>query len=397
MPITPGTSRNGGVLALMGDDHTCKSSTSAHQSEFAFVDAMIPVLNPANVQEILDYGLYGFALSRFAGVWVGLKCVKDNIEQTAIVDASLGRVTPVIPADFVLPEGGLNIRLGMTRRSPKKRGCTISSARPCVAFSKANKLDRIILSGGRKPRIGIITTGKSYQDVIEALDLLGIDEVRAADLGLRLYKVAMPYPLEPDGVMAFGDGLELVMVIEEKRALIEVQIKEDLYNAAVRPIIVGKHDEDGQWLFPAKGALEPVQIALALARRLAARGESPEIAARIAELEAADRAAHAAQSIAERIPYFCAGCPHNTSTVVPEGSRAYAGIGCHYMAQWMDRSTEGFTQMGGEGRQLGRRSAVLQTRPCLPEYRRRHLHPFRQSCHPRGGQFRRERHLQAAL
>ena len=380
----------------MGDDHTCKSSTSAHQSEFAFVDAMIPVLNPANVQEILDYGLYGFALSRFAGVWVGLKCVKDNIEQTAIVDASLGRVTPVIPADFVLPEGGLNIRLGDTALAKEAR--LHDFKRPAVvAFSKANKLDRIIFSGGRKPRIGIITTGKSYQDVIEALDLLGIDEVRAADLGLRLYKVGMPYPLEPDGVMAFGDGLELVMVIEEKRALIEVQIKEYLYNAAVRPIIVGKHDEHGQWLFPAKGALEPVQIALALARRLAARGESAEIAARIAELEAADRAAHAAQSIAERIPYFCAGCPHNTSTVVPEGSRAYAGIGCHYMAQWMDRSTEGFTQMGGEGANWVGEAPFSKREPRLPEYRRRHLHPFRQSCHPRGGQFRRERHLQAAL
>ncbi len=159
----------------------------------------------------------------------------------------------------------------------------------------------------------------------------------------------MPYPLEPEGVMAFGEGLELIMVIEEKRALIEVQIKEELYGRRIRPRIIGKMDENGKWLFPAKGALEPVQIALALARRLAARGESAEIAARIAELEAADRAAHAAQSIAERIPYFCAGCPHNTSTVVPEGSRAYAGIGCHYMAQWMDRSTEGFTQMGGEG------------------------------------------------
>ena len=343
-----GTSKNGGVLALMGDDHTCESSTSAHQSEFAFVDAMIPVLNPANVQEILDYGLYGFALSRFAGVWVGLKCVKDNIEQTAIVDASLGRVTPVIPADFVLPEGGLNIRLGDTALAKEAR--LHDFKRPAVlAFARANKLDRIILSGGRHPRIGIITTGKSYQDVVEALDLLGIDEVRAADLGIRLYKVAMPYPLEPEGVIAFGEGLELIMVVEEKRALLEVQIKEELYGRPNPPRIIGKMDENGKWLFPAKGALEPVQIALALARRLAARGESAEIAARIAELEAADRAAHAAQSIAERIPYFCAGCPHNTSTVVPEGSRAYAGIGCHYMAQWMDRSTEGFTQMGGEG------------------------------------------------
>jgi indolepyruvate ferredoxin oxidoreductase len=342
-----GTSKLGGVLALMGDDHTCESSTSAHQSEFAFVDAMMPILNPSNVQEILDYGLLGFALSRFAGAWVGLKCVKDNIEQTAVVDASPDRVTPIIP-DFVMPEGGLNIRLGDTPLAKEAR--LHDYKRPAVvAFSKANKLDRIILSGGRNPRIGIITTGKSYQDVCEALDLLGIDEVRAADLGIRLYKVGMPYPLEPDGVMAFGDGLELVMVVEEKRALIEVQIKEYLYNAKVRPPIVGKHDEDGKWLFPAKGALEPVQIALALARRITQHTDAPDISAKIAELEAAERQAMKAQTLIERIPYFCAGCPHNSSTIVPEGSRAYAGIGCHFMAQWMDRSTEGFTQMGGEG------------------------------------------------
>jgi indolepyruvate ferredoxin oxidoreductase len=343
-----GTSPNGGVLALMGDDHTCESSTSAHQSEFAFVDAMIPVLNPANVQEILDYGLYGLAMSRFAGVWVGLKCVKDNIEQTAVIDGRIGRIAPIIPSDFEMPPGGLNIRINDAPLAKEAR--LHDYKRPAVlAFARANKLDRIILSGGQKPRIGIITTGKSYQDVCEALDLLGIDEVRAADLGIRLYKVAMPYPLEPDGVMAFGEGLDLIMVVEEKRALIEVQIKEYLYNAVTRPTIIGKHDEKGEWLFPAKGALEPVQIALALASRIVERVEAPDISAKIAELEAADRHARASQAVMERIPYFCAGCPHNTSTVVPEGSRAYAGIGCHFMAQWMDRSTEGFTQMGGEG------------------------------------------------
>src|SRR5688572_17762251 len=262
-----GTSKHGGVLALMGDDHTCESSTSAHQSEFAFVDAMIPVLNPSSVQEILDYGLLGFALSRFAGVWVGLKCVKDNIEQTAVIDAGPDRTIPVLPNDFAMPPGGVNIRLGDTALAKEAR--LHEYKRPAIlAFSKANRLDRMLLSGGRHPRIGIITTGKSYQDVAEALDLLGIDEVRAADLGIRLYKVAMPYPLEPDGVIAFGEGLELIMVIEEKRALIEVQIKEYLYGRAGAPPIVGKHDENGKWLFPAKGALEPVQIAVALARRI---------------------------------------------------------------------------------------------------------------------------------
>ena len=343
-----GTSPNGGVLALMGDDHTCESSTSAHQSEFAFVDAMMPVLNPSNVQEILDYGLYGIALSRFAGVWVGLKCVKDNIEQTAIIDGRPDRISPIIPADYPMPPGGLNIRRHDSALAKEAR--LHEFKRPAVlAFMRVNKLDRTILAGGRKPRIGIMTTGKSYQDVAEALDFLGIDEVRAADLGIRLYKVAMTYPMEPEGAVAFAEGLELIVVVEEKRALLEVQIKEYLYGRAGAPPIVGKMDENGKWLFPAKGALEPVQIALALARRITERMDAPDIAARIAELEASDRHARAAQSVTERIPYFCAGCPHNSSTIVPEGARAYAGIGCHFMVQWMDRETEGFTQMGGEG------------------------------------------------
>ena len=237
-----GTSPHGGVLALMGDDHTCESSTSAHQSEFAFVDAMMPVLNPANVQEILDYGLYGIALSRFAGVWVGLKCVKDNIEQTAIVDGRPDRISPIIPADFVLPPGGLNIRVNDTALAKEAR--LHEFKRPAIlAFTRANKLDRMILSGGRTPKIGIITTGKSYQDVAEALDFLGIDEVRAADLGIRLYKVAMTYPMEPQGAIAFAEGLDLIIVVEEKRALIEVQIKEELYGRAGAP---SDHRQDGR-------------------------------------------------------------------------------------------------------------------------------------------------------
>ncbi|WP_088344932.1 MULTISPECIES: indolepyruvate ferredoxin oxidoreductase family protein [Rhodomicrobium] len=343
-----GTSRNGGVLALMGDDHTCESSTSAHQSEFAFVDAMMPVLNPANVQEILDYGLYGIALSRFAGVWVGLKCVKDNIEQTAIIDGRAGRVNPVIPSDFPMPPGGLNLRVNDTALAKEAR--LHDHKLPAVlAFLRANKLDRMVLSGGRAPKIGIVTTGKSYQDVAEALDFLGIDEVTAANYGLRLYKLAMTWPVEPEGIRRFAEGLDLIMVVEEKRALIETQLKEQLYGLANAPAIIGKRDEKGDWLLPAKGALEPVQIALALARRIAVQGHAAAMASKIEELEAADRHARAAQSVAERIPYFCAGCPHNSSTVVPEGARAYAGIGCHYMVQWMDRATEGFTHMGGEG------------------------------------------------
>ena len=374
-----GTSKYGGVLALMGDDHTCESSTSAHQSEFAFVDAMMPVLNPAGVQEILDFGLLGLAMSRYAGVWVGLKCVKDNIESTATVDAGLERVKINIPEDFEMPEGGLNIRL-MDTPLAKEARLHEYKRDAVLAFGRANKLDKLIYSGGQAARIGIITTGKSYLDTRQALDELGIDELAAAKLGLRLYKVGMTYPMEPEGFRDFARGLDLLMVIEEKRSLLEVQALEDLYGKANAPVLIGKKDEHDQWLFPAKGALDPVSIAVAIGERLLARGSeggapgtTVDTEGETAEQLAADTSAASNAELLEqikqrlgalkralgnepqgpeaasRIPYFCAGCPHNSSTIVPDGSRAYAGIGCHYMAQWMDRNTEGFTQMGAEG------------------------------------------------
>jgi indolepyruvate ferredoxin oxidoreductase len=345
-----GTSRHGGVLALMGDDHTCESSTSAHQSEFAFVDAMMPVLNPAGVQEILDLGLLGIALSRYAGVWVGLKCVKDSIESTATVDGRVDRVQVSLPSGqaFSMPPGGLNIRLGDTALAKEarlhewKRGAIL-------AFARANGLDRVVLSGGAKRRIGIVTTGKSYQDTRQALEELGLDEARAGELGLALYKVAMTWPLEPRGLVNFAQGLDLILVVEEKRSLIETQVKEQLYDHAQRPRVLGKKDEAGHWLFPAHGALDPIDIAVAIGSRLAAASGDAVLTARVAELQKRQATRAATPDVFTRIPYFCAGCPHNTSTKVPEGSRAYAGIGCHYMAQWMDRATEGFTQMGAEG------------------------------------------------
>ncbi|MFG1397573.1 indolepyruvate ferredoxin oxidoreductase family protein [Roseixanthobacter pseudopolyaromaticivorans] len=343
-----GTSRHGGVLALMGDDHTCESSTTAHQSEFHFVDVMIPVLNPAGVQEILDYGLYGWALSRFAGTWVGLKAVKDTIESTGIVDGRVDRVRIEPPLGFALPPGGLNIRLGDTPVAQEER-LQEYKRDAILHFLRANRLNRFITSGGARPRIGIATVGKSYLDVRLALDELGIDEVRANDLGLRIWKVACPWPLEPVQLREFAAGLDLIMVVEEKRSLIEVQVREELYGTANQPVCIGKRDEAGQWLFPVKGALDPNDIAIALAKRLLAYGDLPDIASRLAELEEAQRVLAATGDVATRIPYFCSGCPHNSSTVVPEGMRAYAGIGCHYMVQWMDRETTGFTQMGGEG------------------------------------------------
>jgi indolepyruvate ferredoxin oxidoreductase len=346
-----GTSRFGGVLALMGDDHTCESSTTAHQSEFAFLDAMMPILNPAGVQEILDYGLLGYGLSRYAGVWVGLKCVKDNIESTATVDGRIDRVRIAIPTEdvFAMPEGGLNIRLG--EEAITKEARLFDYKRDAVlAFARANKIDKTVFSGGPKARIGIVTAGKSYLDVRAALDSLGIDEVAANQLGLRLYKVGMSWPLEPEGIAKFAEGLDLIVVIEEKRSLIESQIKEELFDRGKRPRVVGKKDENNDWLFPAKGALDPVEVGIAIGERLLQfNPEEEEIKARLAGLKQLRGNKPVTPEAFVRTPYFCAGCPHSTSTRVPEGSHAYAGIGCHYMAQWMDRSTEGFTHMGGEG------------------------------------------------
>ena len=343
-----GSSKYGGVLALMGDDHTAESSTVAHQSEFHFVDVMIPILNPAGVQEILDYGQYGYAMSRFCGTWVAFKCVKDNIESTASVDGSLDRVKIIMPDDFVMPPGGLNIR--------SRDGVLDQEARlqdfkrdAMLAFVRANNLNRIVLSGGRNPKIGVITVGKSYLDVREALDELGLDEVKANDMGLRLYKVACPWPLSQRELLEFAQGLDRIIVVEEKRSLIEVQVREELYGTANQPLCIGKKDESGNWLFPVKGALDPNDIAIVIGERLLAYHNNDDLRGRVARLRHAQEVLKVTGDVATRVPHFCSGCPHNTSTKVPEGMRAYAGIGCHYMVQWMDRSTDGFTQMGGEG------------------------------------------------
>jgi indolepyruvate ferredoxin oxidoreductase len=343
-----GTSPYGGVLALMGDDHTAESSTTAHQSEYHFVDVMIPILNPAGVQEIIDYGLYGFAMSRFCGTWTALKCMHETVESTAVVDGSLERVKIVTPTDFAMPEGGLNIRLrdtflGMEARlHDYKRDAML-------AFVRANKLNKIITSGGRNPKIGVITTGKAYLDVRQALDELGLDEVKCNDYGLRIDKIACPWPIGRQELMEFAKGLDLIIVVEEKRSLIEVQVREELYGTANQPVCIGKKDEQGNWLFPVKGALDPNDVAICIGERLLNYGHNEAIAGHVARLKEAQRVLAVTQDVAVRTPYFCSGCPHNSSTVVPEGSRAYAGIGCHFMAQWMDRSTLGYTHMGGEG------------------------------------------------
>ncbi|MEM9146819.1 MAG: indolepyruvate ferredoxin oxidoreductase family protein [Pseudomonadota bacterium] len=341
-----GTSPLGGVLAAMGDDHTCESSTTCHQSEMAMMDAMMPILSPAGVQELIDHMLTGWALSRFSGLWVGIKCIKDVIEATGVVDGDPHRLSLVRPTDFELPEGGLNIRLQDTPQLQEAR--LVDHKRfAAQAFARANRLDGRV-HGAPGARIGIVSSGKSWLDTVHALEMLGLRGHEEA-LSLTTYKVGMVWPLEPQRLIEWAQGLEHVIVIEEKRAIIETQLKEILYNRPDRPRVIGWKEEDGSLLFTVKMDLSPGVVAGGLARALAARGVShPPMEAARQSIAAASEAANAAQ-IAERQPWFCAGCPHSSSTRVPEGSRAYAGIGCHYMAQWMDRETEGFTHMGGEG------------------------------------------------
>ncbi|MGA8381665.1 MAG: indolepyruvate ferredoxin oxidoreductase family protein, partial [Stellaceae bacterium] len=344
-----GSAPHGGVLLLAGDDHTCKSSTLAHQSEYAFMDASIPVLNPSGVQDILDLGLYGWAMSRYSGCWIAFKTIAETVDSSASVDIAPERTNIVLPEDFEMPPGGLNIRwpdqpLDQEYRLHKYK------LYAALAFARANRLDRIVIDSPY-PRFGIVTTGKSYLDVRQALDDLGIDEAHAAEIGIRLYKVAMSWPLEREGIRHFAEGLEEILVVEEKRAVIENQFKEQLYNwrEDVRPRVIGKFDENRNWILPSNGELTPAQIARVIAQRIARFYTSPRIAERLAFLEAKERQLGGNVVPFARTPYFCSGCPHNTSTKVPEGSRALAGIGCHYLAQFMDRSTATFTQMGGEG------------------------------------------------
>jgi len=343
-----GTAPAGGVLVLMGDDHVGESSTVCHQSEYALMDVMIPVLNPANLEEMVDFGLHGWALSRFAGVWCGIKCVKDNIESTASVTLTPEKFSHHLPNDYQLPEGGLNIRRHDDRHTQEQR-LHAHKMRAVNAYVRANRLDRVTLAGGARPRFGIVSTGKAYMDVLQALADLGIDAAQAEQLGISLYKVGMSWPLEPQGVKEFAAGLERVLVVEEKRGLIESQLKEILYDTQNPPPIIGKRDSRGARLLTEEGALNSTQVAHAIAAHLLDKSNhSAVVAARFSQIDSLLKREFSPLSMS-RMPYFCAGCPHNSSTLLPEGARGYAGIGCHYMVQFMDRNVEGNTHMGGEG------------------------------------------------
>ena len=355
-----GTSKHGGVLVLAGDDHAAKSSTIPHQSDHQFSAAMMPVLYPSSVQEILDLGLHGWAMSRYSGCWVGFKCVADTVESSSSVYVDPSRTQIIVPDDFPLPPDGVSIRWpdAFLATEARMQDYKIYAA---LHYCRVNQLNRVVIDSP-KPRLGIATSGKSYQDVRQALDDLGITDADAAEMGLRVYKIAMPWPLEPEGVRQFAEGLDEILVVEEKRQIVEYQLKEQLYNWRddVRPRVVGKFDEKGEWvrphgdwLLPAAGELTPAMIARVIARRIERLELNPrrleQLHARVDWINAKEAALARPKIELVRQPYFCSGCPHNTSTRLPDGSRATAGIGCHVMAIWMDRSTSEFTHMGGEG------------------------------------------------
>ncbi|MGZ6000102.1 MAG: indolepyruvate ferredoxin oxidoreductase family protein, partial [Rhizomicrobium sp.] len=345
-----GTWSKGGVLAILGDDHACKSSTLPSQSEYAMLDAEIPVLNPAGIQEVLDFGIYGWALSRYAGTWVSMIALAETMDASATVEVHPHRVPIVRPLGFPLPKDGLSIRLGDNPQAQEKR-LREHKIPAVIAFAHTNVLNRVVMDS-ENPRIGIVTAGKSYLDLRQALDDLGIGDAEAAALGLRVLKMGMTWPIEPTQIARFAYGLEEVFVIEEKRDLIESQIKSILFNmnSEKRPRVFGKLGRDGKPFIRSILDLDAGQVALAIARIIGEDKWTPRIRALVGRLEAKHREQDGMTALYDRAPFYCSGCPHNTSTQVPEGSIGMAGIGCHYMVTWQpNRHTALFTQMGGEG------------------------------------------------
>ncbi|QHE83458.1 indolepyruvate ferredoxin oxidoreductase family protein [Hydrogenophaga sp. BPS33] len=365
-----GTSRHGGVLLVAGDDHNAYSSTLPHQSDHVFAASMIPMLYPCNVQEYIELGLHGWAMSRFSGCAVGFKALADTVESSASISADPFAVQTRLPGEFVLPEGGLNNRLSTDTLGvqARKQEALMQDHKiyAAMAYARENRLNRVTIDAPGA-RLGIVASGKSYLDVLEALEELGIDEALAATIGIRLFKVSMPWPLEPEGIREFARGLEEILVVEEKRQVVEYQLKEQLYNwrEDVRPRVIGKFDERGEWdvhnprgrgdwLLSATGDFSVAQVARVIAARIRRLGLETHtedlIQSRLDFLEAKDRLLQRAVATPTRPAWYCSGCPHNTSTRVPEGSFALAGIGCHVMATAIyPEFNKLTTQMGGEG------------------------------------------------
>ena len=344
-----GTTKHGGVLALIGDDHAQKSTSTTSQSEYAMMDAMIPVLAPADLQEFIDLGLFGIALSRYAGLWVAFKLVDSNIGASGTVMIDPDRPPFALPNDVVLPPDGVHIRWP-DDRIPQEYRLKHVKIPATLGFARANGIDRIMRDSA-KARLGIVAAGKAWLDLAQALDVLGLDAKSCEALGLRTYKPGLIWPLEPEGIVRFADGLEEILVVEEKRGFIEDQIKTILYDRAPasRPRVVGKRDETGADFIPDCLELEANQVALAVADRVLRFADHADLRARRDAVQAL-RPQGKLTPVHVRTPFFCSGCPHNTSTVVPEGSIAAAGIGCHSMAIWTNRAIA-FTHMGGEGAQ----------------------------------------------
>ncbi|HBF90857.1 MAG TPA: indolepyruvate ferredoxin oxidoreductase family protein, partial [Hyphomonas atlantica] len=344
-----GASDHGGVLAIIGDDHNCKSSTLPSQSEYAMADAEIPVLNPASIQDVLDYGIHGWAMSRFSGAWTGLVALADTMDSGSVVSVDLDRFNFIQP-DFQLPEDGVHLRRGDSPLDKERRLRQVKLP-AAQAYVRANKLDQVILPSP-KPRVGVVVTGQAARDVFEALAALGLSPQDAGRLGLSVYKVAMPWPLEPEGIRAFCKGLERVVVIEHKRPLIEDQLRSVLYDLpdGQRPTVEGKRDREGRPLLSDIASISIPEMAEALMKILPEGWDTSRAKAYFDRIGRAGEAARTNATATLRTPHYCSGCPHNSSTVVPEGSRALAGIGCHYMANFMpDRKTDMTSQMGGEG------------------------------------------------
>ncbi|MDK9695278.1 MAG: indolepyruvate ferredoxin oxidoreductase family protein [Siculibacillus sp.] len=347
-----GTARHGGVLAVAGDDHLAKSSTVACQSEFQFIDCEIPVLNPADLQDVVDFGLYGLELSRWSGLWVSMIAVADTMDSSGIVDVGLDRHRFRTPRAEFDPRGRDAVDRPMTLKARLDNERSVREIRlpAAIAHARANRIDRLAF-GSKRPRVGFVATGKAYRDLRQALALIGIDDTQAARLGIAIYKVGMSWPLEPVGLGTFARGLERLVVVEHKRALMEPQIKELAYHWPdhQRPRIWGKATPDGEPFLSAIKELSAADIVPALMAVVPGLSEDERARAAADGLVQQTMWAVGHAADARRSPYFCSGCPHNISTKTPEGARSMPGIGCHAMTEIAERTTEGLTAMGGEG------------------------------------------------